>query len=42
LLDGKVFTGDPRRIPLDSHGQIELEVGLPLVGPERITFPTGL
>jgi hypothetical protein len=42
LLDGKVFTGNPRRIPLDAHGQIELEVGRPLVAPERIVFPEGL
>jgi hypothetical protein len=42
LLDGRVFTGDPRRIPLLAHAQIQLEVGKPLLAPERITFPTGL
>jgi hypothetical protein len=37
-----VFTGDVRRIPLLAHSQIELEVGRPLVVPERIAFPRGL
>jgi hypothetical protein len=42
LLDGHVFTGNPRQIPLLAHAQIQLEVGKPLVAPERITFPSGL
>jgi hypothetical protein len=42
LFDGRVFTGDPREIPLLAHAQIQLEVGRPLVAPERITFPRGL
>jgi hypothetical protein len=42
LFDGKLFTGNPRRIPLLAHAQIQLEVGKPLVAPERITFPPGL
>ncbi len=42
LFDGRVFTGNPRRIPLLPHAQIQLEVGRPLVAPERITFPPGL
>ena len=42
LLDGHVFTGNPRQIPLLAHAQIQLEVGKPLVAPERITFPPGL
>jgi hypothetical protein len=42
LFDGKLFTGNPRRIPLSAHAQIQLEVGKPLVTPERITFPRGL
>jgi hypothetical protein len=42
LYNGQVFQGDPRTIPLTAHGQIQLEVGTPLVAPEQITFPTGL
>ena len=42
LLNGRVFAGNPRRIPLLAHAQIQLEVGRPLVGPEHLTFPTGL
>jgi len=42
LLDGRVFTGDPREIPLLAHAQIQLDVGRPIVPAERITFPRGL
>lgn len=42
LLDGKVWTGDPRSIPLGAHRQIQLEVGKPLVGPVRISNWQGL
>jgi hypothetical protein len=42
LYNGQVFKGDPRNIPLTAHGQIQLEVGTPLVAPEQITFPNGL
>ena len=42
LFDGKLFTGDPRQIPLLAHAQIQLEVGKPLIAPDRITFPPGL
>jgi hypothetical protein len=42
LFDGRVFTGNPRQIPLLAHAQIQLEAGKPLVAPERITFPSGL
>jgi len=42
LFNGRVFTGNPRQIPLLSHDQIQLEVGRPLVAPEQITFPQGL
>jgi hypothetical protein len=42
IFDGRVFTGDPRTIPLLAHSQIELEVGRPLVKPETIAFPPGL
>lgn len=42
FLDGRVFAGDPRTIPLRAHSQIELEVGRPLVAPESIAFPGGL
>ena len=42
LVNGRVFTDNPRRIPLLAHAQIQLEVGKPLVAPEQITFPDGL
>jgi hypothetical protein len=42
LYNGRVYQGNPRNIPLTAHAQIQLEVGTPLVGPEQITFPSGL
>jgi hypothetical protein len=42
LFNGRVFTGDPRQIPLLAHAQIQLEVGQRPVAPETITFPNGL
>jgi hypothetical protein len=42
LFNGQVYEGNPRDIPLNAHAQIQLEVGGPLVAPERITFPNGL
>ncbi len=34
--------GNPRDIPLNAHARIQLEVGRPLVAPQRITFPPSL
>jgi hypothetical protein len=42
FLNGRLFAGNPRRLPLLAHAQIQLEVGKPLVRPEQLTFPTGL
>jgi len=43
LVDGKVFTGNPRDVPLNKHSEIQLEVGTPLVAPESISWAnTGL
>jgi hypothetical protein len=42
LVNGQVWTGNPRDIPLDAHNQIQLEVGKPLVGPEKISNWEGL
>jgi len=42
LFNGRVFTGNPRQIPLLAHAQIQLDVGRPLIAPEQITFPKGL
>lgn len=39
IVDGDVWTGDPRRIPLRRHSQIQLEVGKPLIAPHSIEFP---
>ena len=42
LVDGQVWRGDPRAIPLQAHAQIQLEVGRPLVAPVWITDWGGL
>ena len=43
LVNGKVFTGNPRDVPLTKHAEIQLEVGTPLVAPESISWAnTGL
>jgi hypothetical protein len=43
LVNGKVFTGNPRDVSLTAHAQIQLEVGTPLVAPESISWAnTGL
>ena len=42
IYNGQVFKGSPRDVPLTAHAQIQLEVGTPLVAPEKITFPAGL
>ncbi len=42
LYNGQVYLGNPADIPLTKHAQIQLEVGSPLVAPEKITFPAGL
>ena len=39
IVDRRVWTGDPRDIPLVAHAQIQLEVGTPLVAPQSIRFP---
>jgi hypothetical protein len=39
IVNGSVWTGDPRQIPLLKHSQIQLEVGKLLVAPESIKFP---
>jgi hypothetical protein len=42
ILNGKVYLGSPRDIPLLKHAQIQLEVGTPLVAPQHIAWPSGL
>jgi hypothetical protein len=42
LYNGRVYLGNPADIPLTKHAQIQLEVGSPLVTPDKITFPNGL
>ena len=39
-LNGKVFTGNPRDIPLNAHNLIQLEIGKN-VAPQPFTFPDG-
>ena len=38
LVDGKVFSGDPRSITLTDHALIQLDVGTPLVGEQKVGF----
>jgi hypothetical protein len=42
MYNGRLYQGNPRDIPLTAHAQIQLEVGVPLVAPASITWPTGL
>jgi hypothetical protein len=43
IVNGKVFTGNPRDVPLGSREDLQVEVGTPLVAPETINWaPTGL
>ena len=43
IVNGQVFNGDPRAIPLQSHEDVTLEVGTPLLAPESINWSiTGL
>ena len=43
IVNGKVFTGNPRNVPLGSRENLQLEVGTPLIAPEAINWaPTGL
>ncbi|HEY9425965.1 MAG TPA: hypothetical protein VIR34_02330 [Gemmatimonadaceae bacterium] len=39
LVDGEKYTGDPRAIVFETHKQITLEVGTPLVTPDFYLFP---
>jgi len=41
-VNGVVFPGDPRSIPLTSHEVIQLDVGTPLVPPQPVTIPSSL
>jgi hypothetical protein len=41
-VNGRVYTGNPRRIALLAHAQIQLDVDTPRPPPARITFPAGL
>jgi hypothetical protein len=42
IYNGQRYEGNPRNIPLNAHAQIRLEVGLPLVAPVPVTFPSSL
>ena len=43
IVNGKVFTGNPRDVPLGSRENLQVEVGTPLVAPETINWSsTGL
>jgi len=40
-VNGQLYNGDLRSIPLGAHQQIVLEVGAPLVAPPNYLFPPG-
>jgi hypothetical protein len=43
LVNGRVFKGNPRDVPLGSHENLQLDVGTPLISPETIDWSkTGL
>ena len=43
IVNGQVFKGNPRDVPLGSHENLQVEVGTPLVQPETINWAnTGL
>jgi hypothetical protein len=43
IVNGQVWQGNPRNVPLGSHENLQLEVGTPLVTPETINWSiTGL
>ena len=43
IVNGQVFKGNPRDVPLGSQENLQLEVGTPLVAPETINWSnTGL
>jgi hypothetical protein len=42
IYNGQLYKGNPRDIPLTKHAQIQLEVGTPLVAPDKIVWPSGL
>ncbi|HEX3539421.1 MAG TPA: hypothetical protein VHT75_03170 [Acidimicrobiales bacterium] len=41
-VNGKVYSGDPRAIPLNAHDVIQLDVGTPTPAPIAVSFPNGL
>lgn len=43
IVNGQVFKGNPRDVPLGSHENLQVEVGTPLVAPQTINWSsTGL
>jgi hypothetical protein len=43
IVNGQVFKGNPRDVPLGSHENLQVEAGTPLVAPETINWAgTGL
>jgi len=43
IVNGQVFKGNPRDVPLGSHENLQVQVGTPLVAPETINWAnTGL
>ena len=43
IVNGRVWQGNPRNVPLGSHENLQLEVGTPRLAPETINWSiTGL
>lgn len=41
-VNGKLYTGDPRLIPLDQHADIVIEAGTPVGPPPAYVWPQGV
>ena len=38
LVNGKTWAGDPNKIPLTDHALIQLDIGSPLIGEQKVGF----
>jgi hypothetical protein len=38
FVDGRPYQGDPRAIPLESHEDIQIDVGTPVVPPQKVDW----
>jgi hypothetical protein len=41
IVNGQLYTGDPRSVPFAAHEQIVVQLGPPFPSPQPFTFPPG-